>query len=604
MRLNVAVLVGALVVEPRSFLAAKAEAAAAVRTDLPPVSVAMQCTVNLLIQWFLVYTFMALVRTHNELNKTAPWTRAAHILNGMVQSVNLAPMLCVLFLGVRMRALQLAQGDPALYELPQWWVEVSMRTCTWTLLVQTVMVLLVPLVVDEPPARMRGNTHAADGLPGAKSATNLAAKIFMAIRYAALFVLYAGFTAICAGAFLMPAPEAVWPDGKRCGVFTIRDGSKCAGAPPVSSAVLCTMFLSAQYFGIYLGLAVVQNVIDLRGRSEWLDKLEGVLIMTTHTVAFAPMLCILFMGARMRALQIDPVAGNPQDWAQVAMYVCTGALLAQLLTILFIPLVLGGTVDREPGSAEGDVSFRLPTSGDQSPRTGLKVLTVFRFLMLLLLYGGIVAVILSVHTIRDLEGKRPVVSASMHCVMTLTGQYFLVYLLLFAASTIKQFFESAKDLMSVWVPTFIAAEKAVAFCPMLSVLFVGLRLRALQMTNQRGNPQGWAQQGMFLCVYAVGLQLTCVCVLPFFTGRSPSTDEDGNVVITPRTKEGAGAAAYLLVACRFVALVALYGGAAACVYALYTITPETANGEGLLLPNIALPEPRGIEEEVMGQLIH
>merc|ERR1719240_1356051 len=214
------------------------------------------------------------------------------------------------------------------------------------------------------------------------------------------------------------------------------------------------MLLSAQYFGIYLGLAVVQNMIDLRGRSEWLDKLEGVLIIATHTVAFAPMLCILFMGARMRALQIDPVAGNPQDWAQVAMYVCTGALLAQLLTILVIPLALGGEVDREPGAAEGDVSFRLPTSGDQSPRTGLKVLTVFRFLMLFLLYGGILAVILSVHSIRDLEGKRPVVSASMHCVMTLTGQYFLVYLLLFAASTIKQFFASAKERMSVWVPTF------------------------------------------------------------------------------------------------------------------------------------------------------
>ena len=35
------------------------------------------------------------------------------------------------------------------------------------------------------------------------------------------------------------------------------------------------------------------------------------------------MLCVLFLGARMRALQMDPKHGNPQRWAQNCFYLCT-----------------------------------------------------------------------------------------------------------------------------------------------------------------------------------------------------------------------------------------------------------------------------------------
>ena len=35
------------------------------------------------------------------------------------------------------------------------------------------------------------------------------------------------------------------------------------------------------------------------------------------------MLCVLFLGARMRALQMDPKHGNPQRWAQNCFFLCT-----------------------------------------------------------------------------------------------------------------------------------------------------------------------------------------------------------------------------------------------------------------------------------------
>jgi hypothetical protein len=41
------------------------------------------------------------------------------------------------------------------------------------------------------------------------------------------------------------------------------------------------------------------------------------------------------------------------------------------------------------------------------------------------------------------------------------------------------------------------------FCPMLAVLFVGLRMRALQITNGKGQPQGYAQDCMALATWAV-----------------------------------------------------------------------------------------------------
>ena len=90
---------------------------------------------------------------------------------------------------------------------------------------------------------------------------------------------------------MMVAPTSVYPNG----------------APPVSPAVACTMNLSFQYFAVYLAIAVITTYKQFYGESAYTAKLAGVLQLCQNTVSFAPMLCILFIGARMRALQIDPV---------------------------------------------------------------------------------------------------------------------------------------------------------------------------------------------------------------------------------------------------------------------------------------------------------
>merc|ERR1719333_1677754 len=129
--------------------------------------------------------------------------------------------------------------------------------------------------------------------------------------------------------------------------------------------------------------------------------------------------------------------------------------------------------------------------------TGLAtVLTVVRFLIMLCIYIGFSCVIYSVFTIEHPKGPQytPPVSVTMKCVINLTVQFFTVYLLIWVAETIRNY------VGTFWIVTMVSelmenAKATINFCPMLAILFVGTRMRALLLTNNRGAPQGWVQDG-------------------------------------------------------------------------------------------------------------
>merc|ERR1719281_1432718 len=100
------------------------------------------------------------------------------------------------------------------------------------------------------------------------------------------------------------------------------------------------MNLTWQFFAVYLGVALTRTLIQISGPSPFLTKLVGVFTMAKLTVNFAPMLCILFIGARMRALQMDPKNGNPQVWAQRCFYMCTYSVMVQCILVIAAPLLL------------------------------------------------------------------------------------------------------------------------------------------------------------------------------------------------------------------------------------------------------------------------
>merc|ERR1719353_1704466 len=193
------------------------------------------------------------------------------------------------------------------------------------------------------------------------------------------------------------------------------------------------MNLTLQFFGVYLLVALVKTTVELRGPSQFLTKLMGLLTLAKYTVNFAPMLCILFVGARMRALQIDPKHGNPQKWAQNCMFLCTYSVLLQTILVILLPFVTKCECKR--GASEGDVVFELEN------RTLGVVMTVIRYVALLALYGGFTGVMVSVFLIEHPTDVKltPPISPAMQCVMNLAVQYFPIYLALFVCITIKQF---------------------------------------------------------------------------------------------------------------------------------------------------------------------
>merc|ERR1719253_341627 len=108
-------------------------------------------------------------------------------------------------------------------------------------------------------------------------------------------------------------------------------------------------------------------------------------------------------------------------------------------------------------------------------------------------YGCATAVVCSVFTIQHPDGKEftPQVSPTMQCVMNLAFQYFLIYLLLWIFYTVETFVTHPK--LELAREAIQSAKGTVAFAPMLSVLFIATRMRALQITDNKGAPQGYVQ---------------------------------------------------------------------------------------------------------------
>merc|ERR1719224_411438 len=196
-------------------------------------------------------------------------------------------------------------------------------------------------------------------------------------------------------------------------------------------------------------------------------------------------------------------------------------------------------------------------------------------------YIGISCVVYSVFAIEHPRGKEytPPISVTMQCVINLTAQFFFVYTLLWIAITVKEF--------TGWEWHFITnamenAKGTLAFCPMLSILFVATRLRAMPLTNWKGAPQGWAQDGMYMATWAIGIQFLMVLLIPLCTlvmeGKATHAelDEDGNVKWQPSGK----IALICVQTVRWIGFILLYVGTICVMVGAMTMTPETANGRG------------------------
>merc|ERR1719305_30565 len=121
--------------------------------------------------------------------------------------------------------------------------------------------------------------------------------------------------------------------------------------------------------------------------------IQKILQTATLTVAFAPMLAILFLAYRMRVTQLTKGKGNPPEWAQICMYFCTYAVLLMTLIVCIIPLFTGETIGVDPKT--GDIPADTQSFKSQACAIAF---TALKYLILVMLYGGVLAVVYAIIT--------------------------------------------------------------------------------------------------------------------------------------------------------------------------------------------------------------
>ena len=530
------------------------------------VATSINCVVNLTIQYFVIYTALAVIRTIADVwNLKYEQVPVQKILQTAALTVNYAPMLAVLFLAVRMRVTWLTMGRGN----PQEWVQMWMYCCTYAVMMMTLCVCVIPLFtgevigVDQKTGDIKDDNKPFDNF--------ILAGCFTALKFLIMIGLYVGAVAIVYGAYSYVPPQEL----------RVHDGE----IPPVAPAVACTFLLSGFFFCTYALVQAARTYSQFTGAK--MSAFENAMLTAVKAMNFAPMLAILFIGARMRALQMDPIHGHPQRWAQNCFYMCTYAVVAQTLISIVIPLVMQGKVKQ--GKTEGDMEYTVENSALGG------ILTFARYIIMICIYVGFSCVIYSIFTIEHPKGSQytPPISVTMQCVINLTFQFFFIYLMIWICTSLDEFTGHGFALLK---NTMENALGTVAYCPMLAILFVACRMRALRITNNRGAPQGYAQDGMYMATWAVLVQFLMCLIVPCCTGSTENKcDEDGTLVYKPEHP----IALYCVLALKWITYVFLYGGVVAVIVGLYSMTPENANGRGAV-PLVGDGKVPGVEAEVPG----
>jgi hypothetical protein len=521
-------------------------------TAVPEISTTVHSIMQLLYQYFTIYAMLALVRT--ALSFKSEVQGLCSILEACCTTLTYAPMLCILFLGIRLRAIQLTNGDTVSNDLPQEFVQKAMKSCVWAVQIQVSLVGLIGFATGLKKVETDKEGHV--DVSALQNNYPVIVNVLTLVRWAVMAMLYGGAAVVVYGGVTMEAPQGT-------------------ETPNVSPALQCTIILTTVFFVIYLIVALSNTffeVLPALRSSNALLKLEAAASAAKMTVNFAPMLAILFIGARMRAYEIGM---EPQSWAQKCFYMSTISVLIQSILALLLPFVVNAQCSR--GACEGDVRFEI-----QSNKAAAAVMTFVRYGCLFALYIGVIGVVYSILTIQDKDGKAPPLSPAMECIISLATQYFLVYTMVFFCITVRNYVhnDAVQGVLTRAIFIFDSARATVMIAPMLSVLFMGCRMRALQMVGKDdgsapagSGPQLWAQESMQIATTAVFVQLVMCMMVPVLTGEDkPEMDSDGFVKAHVNHNK---CFAVLVELIRYAGMICLYVGAVLICVAIHLMTPET-----------------------------
>lgn len=539
-----------------------------------PLSACMRYILMLTGLYFLIYTSAGVSKVFADVFSLGENTKTELSLRAACDTVFYAPMICVLFLGAHLRAMQISEGKGGPGEA----TELAMQVCTWSVIVQTMLVLLIPVLTGEV---VRVDEETGLELPDIKD--TILAGFLTLLRYAAVVGLYLSVAVICAQVVLMDThslgvrPLDLWDDATT---------AVTEFAPPVSAAMRCTMGLTGLFFAVHLCRSVLRSCLEFSGAGlhgasreghrsgarELVAHWEQCLQVCAHAVSPAPMLCILFMAARMRALQLDAKSGRPQGWAEQCFYESSVAIAVHTV-VIFLAKAFGvrtgasPRVGGEPGSSDSLVDEGMMLWAE-------RLVFATRIISVLVVCWGFLGVVSSMMLIRA-EGGSPAPPAppAMMCAFAFAGQYFAVYVCVF----LSQAFVSTSFSLGVasegslyllqTVNVLQVAEYAVKLCPMLSVLFIGTWMRAQLLTQGRGSVQCWAQDAMYVAVVALFAQLVFALVV-----GAPGGDADPG----PGAKQRLSSFAGTIELAKALSFVVLYGSVAVVGFSVLVIGPQTA----------------------------
>jgi hypothetical protein len=455
---------------------------------------------------------------------------------------------------------------------PQSWVKKCMYVSSGGICLQILLVLLLPKVTDVPaevdeaeskrssrssPRAEHDATDIVEAPPEVEEKPNLVKltgedndvhpllnmfdfkegktclkPFFWALQLLSILCIYGGIAGVIYGIKTYPAQST-----------------------KISPAVICTVFLTMVFMSTYFLLWFASILPETAGRP---CLRRGALAMSS-VVRRAPMFAVVFLASRMRALQLDPPYGMPPEWMQKCFFGITALIYFEA----FLSFMIGalGTLRR------GDYGVYLF-------RCEWRILHLFQYMSGLISTLAIVPIIYGVVTMEDKTGMAAPLSTTVRMTLVLAAVYFSVHL----GQAFTFFMEDMANIeYPVWQHTFIRAGISVSFAPLLSILFVATRMRALQITQQQGAPPGWAQDCMIICVFATCVQAMCCVLLPLFIGQACKVDDDGNPDYDLKPMVGA----YTVQVVKYIALLCLHGGVIAICVAIFVMTPETAHGEAL-----------------------
>jgi len=375
--------------------------------------------------------------------------------------------------------------------------------------------------------------------------------------------------------------------------------------PPMSPALRCVVSLTTLFFCVYLAAVIARlaRVIAanmMKDRSSRPTRCEAALAQATDALALAPMLSVLMIAGRLRAMHLELPDGDPPRWVQLCMYASTAGFFLRFL----LNVACGGSK-----WTEGSLYQRLVQVSYCSASA--------------VLYGGCAAIVCG---ILAMEASPPLqslpLSPMMKSLTTMAVSYIVECMMLeimkaaWCVPVGTQAQQKQRGEKWAWevgeenpgpggrgsgstAETFDKLMEALAekqqrdlkeqmdldqvflqFPLMLCVLLVGISLRAVQLGLE---PQLWACVAMYITTAAIILQaLWGVVSAASWMGLLPVSqsflERVGLAPIAPASPDaGAGCAkisepaSTILKTCWVAIMTCLYVGTALILVSVFTI---------------------------------